>query len=235
MPQATFARRTMESRVVASLYEGRMWRRSFLARLFTGISFEAELEIVTGALALEAGARVLDLGCGPGIYSRPLARAARPGPVFGLDLSPAMLEQASNTARSEGLDNLHFVRADAVHLPLARDSVDRVNCCGALHLFEDSAAALREVARVLVPGGRVVVAAFRRRSGRLAEAATRLRRATTGMDAYSTDELAANLAAAGFDEVESLFARGVWQIVTATLPPDTTLATAPDNPGTPSR
>ena len=211
----------MESRAVAALYEGRLWRRCWIVRLFTGISFEAEREIVTGALKVGPGTRVLDLGCGPGIYSRPLARAARPGPVFGLDISRAMLGQAARSARSEGLPNLHLIRADAVHLPLARSSVDRVNCCGALHLFEDTAAALREVARVLEPGGRLVVAAFRRRSGRLARLATRLRLATTGMDAYSTDELAASLRAAGFDQVESLFARGIWQIVAAARSPDT--------------
>jgi SAM-dependent methyltransferase len=101
-----------------------------------------------------AGARVLELGCGAAAGSRWLAgEGAR---VVGLDLSAGMLRHARAAADRTGV-RVPLVQADALALPFRDDSFDIVcTAFGAIPFVDDSAAAMREVARVLRPGGRWV-------------------------------------------------------------------------------
>ena len=126
-----------------------------------------------------------------------------------------MLTQASRRARLEGRDNLLLVHGDATDLPLSESRFDVVNCCGALHLFADLPRVLSHVKRVLKPGGRFTVAAFRKRAGALADRAVRLRQRVTGMNAFRPDELELQFAQAGLGEVECHHAKGVWLIMSA--------------------
>ncbi|MGH3791010.1 MAG: class I SAM-dependent methyltransferase, partial [Pseudonocardiaceae bacterium] len=103
-----------------------------------------------------AGRRVLEVGCG----SAPCARwlAAQGARVIGLDLSAAMLRHAVRTARETGI-SIPLVQADAGRLPFAEGSFDLAcSAFGAVPFVADSAAVMREVARVLRPGGRWVFA-----------------------------------------------------------------------------
>jgi demethylmenaquinone methyltransferase/2-methoxy-6-polyprenyl-1,4-benzoquinol methylase len=97
------------------------------------------------ALALPAGARILDLACGTGDLSR--AAAKRGHTVVGTDLSAGML--AANQAR------VPLVESDAGHLSFADGAFDGLVCGYALRNFTDLAATLAEAARVLRPGGRL--------------------------------------------------------------------------------
>ena len=205
----------MESEWVARIYESRLWRRNRVIALLQGISFERERELVERALLVRDDDVILDLGCGPGIYARPLAARARHGLVIGADLSKAMLRTAAANARRESLGNLAFVRADSQQLPIATSQIAAVCCCGALHLFPNPDAALAEVHRVLVPGGRLAIAAYRRRRGALAHRITALRRARTGMDAFLPEDLESRLRAVGFTDVRCLHARGIWLVMSA--------------------
>ena len=101
-----------------------------------------------------AGRRVLEIGCGSAACSRWLARAgARP---VALDLSAGMLARAAELNRSTGIA-VPLVQADAEALPLADASVDLAcSAFGGLPFIADVEGALREVARVLRPGGRFV-------------------------------------------------------------------------------
>jgi ubiquinone/menaquinone biosynthesis C-methylase UbiE len=209
----------MESDAIVRVYESRLWRRSLIATLALGISFERERELIGRAARLSPGDVLLDLACGPGIYTRPFARQVAPGLVVGLDLSPAMLRHARSRARAANLQNLALVRGDALHLPFAGGRFDVVNCCGALHLFPDSDLALREVHRVLKPGGRFTVAAFRRGSGRWATLGSTLRRRIMGIDSFTPAELEARLGAAGFGEVACHHAGAQWLIMSAPRTP----------------
>jgi ubiquinone/menaquinone biosynthesis C-methylase UbiE len=205
----------MESEAVVRVYESRLWRRSLLATLALRISFEHEQQLIGRAARLAPGDTLLDLACGPGIYTRPFARQVAPGLVVGLDLSPPMLRYARRRGREAGLGNLALVRGDALRLPFAGSRFDVVNCCGALHLFPDADRALREVRRVLKPGGRFTVAAFRRGSGPWATPGNALRRRIMGINSFTVTELEARLGAAGLSEVACHHAGGQWLIMSA--------------------
>jgi ubiquinone/menaquinone biosynthesis C-methylase UbiE len=105
------------------------------------------------ALELTANDRLLDVGCGTGQASRRAATVARS--VVGVDLSAEMLREAARLAGD--VDDVTFVRADAEVLPFADASFTAVLCTNSLHHYPDPARGLEEMARVLEPGGRVVV------------------------------------------------------------------------------
>jgi SAM-dependent methyltransferase len=99
-----------------------------------------------------AGRRVLEIGCGSAPCSRWLRRHG--ADVVAFDLSAGMLRRAAELNRATGLA-VPLVQADAAALPFGSSSFDVVcSAFGALPFLDDVAAALREVARVLRPGGR---------------------------------------------------------------------------------
>ncbi|MGH3940181.1 MAG: class I SAM-dependent methyltransferase [Pseudonocardiaceae bacterium] len=113
-------------------------------------------ESEAGLLGELAGLRVLEVGCG----SAPSARwmAAQGARVVGLDLSAGMLRYAITAARDTGI-TVPLVQADAARLPFADNSFDLAcSAFGAVPFVADSAQVMREVARVLRPGGRWVFA-----------------------------------------------------------------------------
>jgi len=105
------------------------------------------------ALELTANDRLLDVGCGTGAASRRAAPVA--AAVVGIDLSAEMLREASLLAR--GLDTVGFLRADVEALPFADASFSAAICTNSFHHYPDPARAIREIVRVLAPGGRLVV------------------------------------------------------------------------------
>lgn len=109
-----------------------------------------------GLLGEVAGRRVLEVGCGSASCARWLA--GQDAQVVGLDLSRGMLRQAVDAARVSGIC-VPLVQADATRLPFADHSFDLAcSAFGAVPFVADSAAVMREVARVLRPGGRWVFA-----------------------------------------------------------------------------
>ena len=120
---------------------------------------------VLQALGPVQGLRVLDAGCGPGLYAEALLE--RGAEVTGFDASPVMVELARRRVGQRA-------RVDQARLgeplPYPDGSFDRVVCALAVHYAEDRAAAFAELHRVLVPGGALVVStghpwADTRRSG----------------------------------------------------------------------
>lgn len=209
----------MEFEPIVRMYESRLWRRSPVVTAMTRISFEQEYETITRAARLEGSEMLLDLACGTGIYARPLAHQLTRGVVVGLDRSMPMLTYARRRARTEALDNLLFIHGDAAELPFSESRFDVVNCCGALHLFADLPRVLGQVKRVLKPGGRFTIAAYRKRAGALAEQVAHLRRSVSGMNAFRPDELELQITQAGLGAVECHHAKGIWLIMSATRPP----------------
>jgi SAM-dependent methyltransferase len=110
---------------------------------------------VTDGLAGAENMLAIDLACGPGTYTRPLA--ARVRHAIGADLTPAMVDKARAEAARDGISNIEFVCADIYALPFA-DGAAGIDSCGyAFHHMTDPARALAEMARVLQPGGRMAV------------------------------------------------------------------------------
>ncbi len=208
----------MEWKPLIRIYEGRLWRRSLLFALRTGISFAREYELIAEAAKLEGDEILLDLACGPGIYSRPFARRLSRGAVVGLDLSVPMLDYASSRARAEGLDNLVLVHGNALDLPFPDNEFDAVNCCGAIHLFPDLPRAFGEISRVLGPGGRFTAAAFRRPAGRLAKSIASFYYRKFGLNSFLPAELESLFKQAGLNNVKCHHAKGVWLIMSAVKP-----------------
>jgi len=106
--------------------------------------------------ALAPGERVVDVGSGAGIDSLIAARMVGPsGHVIGVDMTPAMTAKARLSAAVAGLHNVDFRRGLGEALPVAAAWADVVISNGVLNLFPDKDAGLREMARVLKPGGRL--------------------------------------------------------------------------------
>jgi ubiquinone/menaquinone biosynthesis C-methylase UbiE len=100
---------------------------------------------------------VLDLGCGTGINLLEAARVlGTGGRLHGIDLSPGMVAEARRKADAEGLPAV-FEVGDAEHLALDEASFDLVICNSAYHWFPDRPRAVREMSRVVRPGGQVLV------------------------------------------------------------------------------
>jgi SAM-dependent methyltransferase len=105
---------------------------------------------------LREGETVLDLGSGGGIDV--LLSATRVGPTgtaYGLDMTDEMLALARRNAAEAGATNVHFLKGEIESIPLAAESVDVVISNCVVNLSTDKPAVLREVFRVLAPGGRV--------------------------------------------------------------------------------
>ncbi|MQA99552.1 MAG: methyltransferase domain-containing protein [Actinobacteria bacterium] len=120
---------------------------------------EQEVAFLVDLLQLEKGARLLDVGCGPGRHSIPLAQAGLS--VVGVDVSRRFLDLAADAARAAGV-GAGFFQVDARQMPFD-DEFDAVIsiCQGAFGLMgKDDALILRRMTEAVRPGGRVVVTAF---------------------------------------------------------------------------
>ena len=111
-------------------------------------------------LALGPGERVLEVGCGTGVFLPALARAVAPdGTVVGVDHAERFLTEARRRVEAAGVgERVALEVADALRLPFPDASFDAAHCERVLMHLDDPDAALREVRRVVRPGGRVVVA-----------------------------------------------------------------------------
>lgn len=104
------------------------------------------------------GERVLDVGCGTGVMTLPLARAVGgAGRVHAIDLHDEMLEEARRRAAESGLSNIEFALSEESVFPIADGAVDLVFASQILHELHDPPAFLAENRRVLAPGGRLAV------------------------------------------------------------------------------
>lgn len=120
-------------------------------------------EEVLDALGLAPGMVLADVGAGPGFYTLPAAARVGPGgKVYALDIEPKMLERLSARAAAEGVTNVEAVVSQEDRLPLPDGAVDAVLAANVLHEVPARAKLLREIARVLRPGGALAVVEWRK-------------------------------------------------------------------------
>ena len=165
----------------------------------------------TAVAELREGETVLDLGSGGGIDVLLSARRVGPtGTAYGLDMTDEMLALARSNAAEAGATNVHFLKGEIEAIPLAADSVDVVISNCVVNLSTDKPAVLREVFRVLAPGGRVGISDIVAED-RLAPEARAERGSYAGCiaGALSKAEYEAGLAEAGFAEISVAFTHEV--------------------------
>jgi len=124
---------------------------AFYRRTLLGLELRRIQRHALDRLRVVPGQRVLDLGCGPGDG---MARLGTTGAVaIGLDYSGGMLDQARKVAANAG----RLARGDAGRLPFRDGAFDKVVCTNSFHHYPDHVGALREMRRVLRPGGLLVL------------------------------------------------------------------------------
>lgn len=118
--------------------------------------FQPLAELTFEHVSLYPGERVLDVACGTGIVTRvAVQRFENIRNIVGVDLNPGMLDVARSNTPTTGV-NVEWRQGDACALPFPDGSFDVVSCQQGLQFIPDKAAALRDMRRVLVPGGRLV-------------------------------------------------------------------------------
>jgi ubiquinone/menaquinone biosynthesis C-methylase UbiE len=133
--------------------------RSRLTRFMFDPSYQMFLEeLYAWRRDLHQPFDLLDIGCGTGTFGAMLAASPLNARVVGLDYAPAMCKAASDKARAVGeADRLRFAAADSEHLPFAARSFDAVTCSNSFHHYPHQDKVVREMHRVLRPGGRLML------------------------------------------------------------------------------
>ena len=103
------------------------------------------------------GEHLLEIGPGVGIYAVPIAATLGDGMLDAVDVQPQMLADVARRARAAGVHNIVAAEGDAQRLPYPDAVFDGAYLVGVLGEIPDPGAALRELRRVLKPGGRVVI------------------------------------------------------------------------------
>jgi ubiquinone/menaquinone biosynthesis C-methylase UbiE len=125
------------------------------ARLADQKFWKASISELIRFIGSQPGSRVLDTGCGHGISTFMLAEAFPGAQITGIDVARNMIKRAEKKKSVSGkqLDNIHFSQADASRLPFEDNSFDTVTGHGFLYMIKHRDHVLKELNRVLKPGG----------------------------------------------------------------------------------
>ena len=108
---------------------------------------------------VHTGEVVLDIGCGAGVDTLLAGKMTGPGGMaVGIDLTSEMLERAEKNLELTDLKNVDFQEASGEDIPFEDNHFDVVISNGVINLIPDKPAALKEIIRVLKPGGRLMIA-----------------------------------------------------------------------------
>lgn len=124
------------------------------AKIIDSPSVDRHFRRVVASFVQESD-RALDVGCGPGGFTAVLAELA--GSVVGVDVSEAWVETCTRTFAARGFPHARAVLGSGATLPFPDASFEVVTLIDVLHHLDDPEATLREIARVLVPEGRLLV------------------------------------------------------------------------------
>lgn len=194
----TLAQWAMHSALLAPIYQ-RWWRPTFTAALGLGSMASARRAAVT-ELGIGGAQRVLDVACGPGLFTREFAEALDGGGLaVGLDASAAMLAQA---VRDNGVGRAAYLRADARRLSFPDASFDAVCCYAALYLVPEPFRVLDEMVRVLAPGGRLAVLTSYRGRREPVRTVQGMAGWVAGLRMFDRDEITGALRSAGLAQID---------------------------------
>jgi ubiquinone/menaquinone biosynthesis C-methylase UbiE len=124
--------------------------------------YEAWATITVDNAKPRNGDRALDAACGTGVVSRLLSqRLGAPGEVIGLDCDPLMIAAARAASRGKTVAPIEYDQGSATSIPYEDEIFEIVTCQQGLPYFSDRAAAIREMYRVMIPGGRLAMLVWR--------------------------------------------------------------------------
>jgi ubiquinone/menaquinone biosynthesis C-methylase UbiE len=156
--KARGAQRAFEHPLVARSYERYVRPLLSAAVVRSGLDEQSEYLLLRSLLG-ELTGPVLDLGCGTGLFARKLASESPRAQVLAIDLSRPMIEEAMAQAREAGAP-VDFIRAQMPELPFHDGTLNAVLMAGSLQLVEGLEVLMRELFRVLSPGGVWVASTF---------------------------------------------------------------------------
>ncbi len=145
-------------------------------------------------LGLFPGARVADLGCGSGFFTLEVAGRLGEGEVWAVDISQEMLGHLKRNLEREGVGNIRPLLSEESRIPLADAYLDRALLVVVLHEAEERPAFLREVRRVVKPGGVLVLADWHKAPSPMGPPLE---------DRVTEEEAVSLLEGAGFKDIES--------------------------------
>lgn len=215
-PTRRMIQRLMRTNLYSGIYQlGRKTIRRFVDS--TSPARVDDRERIVSGLRLAPGTTVVDIGCGPGLFTSLFgAVVGEAGLAIGVDASHQMLRVAST---DHARRNVAYLRGDAENLPFTDRSVDAAACLAALYLFNDPFGALDEMARVLRPGGRLVILTSLAPGGDRTDVRSKAVEAFSGCRMFGRHEIVDHLRSRGFVDVDQ-HTGGLAQTVTATTPTD---------------
>ena len=168
--------RTPESEAIAEMADARRFNEFMGGNRFRQQEYR-RLAREAVALGVSSGAKVLDVGTGPGFVAIEVARLLQSTgcEVVGMDLSSAMLALAAENAAKEGLNGvLAWREGDAKAMPFDDGAFDLIVCNDSLHHWEDPLPVFNEIERVLKSNGKCIVHDSKRLQGWTARLVSRL-------------------------------------------------------------
>ena len=129
--------------------------RSILQLLLFGPSHRAILRRIRAEFG-ERPIRVLDVGCGTGVFASKIRQALPNSQVWGIDLVRGMLAKGAERWKRHA-DGVQPIQADSERLPFGSGSFDVVTCANSFHHYPHQERAVQEMRRVLKPGGRLML------------------------------------------------------------------------------
>ena len=159
------------SPAVSYAYE-RGWRQGFARAGFPGPDEEANLamEYFTPSMTGDSKRVLVDMSCATGLFTRRFAKSGKYSRVLGCDYSASMLEEArkrimadpelSGPRKKTTGTQLDLIRLDVGQIPMQTNSLDALHAGAAMHCWPDLPAAVKEIHRVLKPGGRYFATTF---------------------------------------------------------------------------
>jgi arsenite methyltransferase len=119
-----------------------------------------QIDRVVEALGIKPGMRIADLGAGTGIFTLPFARATgASGKVYAVDVDPGLLAIVSEKVGAAELANIETIVAGETSANIP-EAVDLIFICDTMHHLPDQAAYVKQLGKLLLPGGRVAVIDF---------------------------------------------------------------------------
>ncbi len=119
--------------------------------------FQYTQDLSISVMSLQRDSKVLDVGCGTGFAVLELATRVSEGKAYGIDISHEMIEQAKAKIPDDLSERVEFCEGSSDKMPYQDNFFDFILCTNSFHHYPDPIKALKEMQRVLKPGGQIVI------------------------------------------------------------------------------